>query len=110
MLDGVFMGGLSYPKLRVGKNIVHVIGGDTWGVVLNSLNGREWQLYIMSAVDVAASMCINPWDAVTPGGQPVSISYTGAIKPLDLYRNVLSRSCPLHLNFDGDKVIFNNMK
>ena len=110
MLDGVFMGGLSYPKLRVGKNIVHVIGGDTWGVVLNSMNGREWQLYIMSAGDVAASMCINPWDAVTPGGQPVTISYTGAIKPLDLYRNVLSRSCPAHLNYDGDQVIFGNMK
>jgi hypothetical protein len=105
MLDGSFMGGLSYPQLRVGHNIVHVIGGETWGVVLNSMNGREWQLYIMSAIDVAASMCINPWDAVTPGGQRVSTSYTGAIKPLELYRNVLARSCPIHLNFDGDKVI-----
>jgi hypothetical protein len=105
MLDGSFMGGLSYPQLRVGHNIVHVIGGETWGVVLNSMNGREWQLYIMSAIDVAASMCINPWDAVTTGGQRVSTSYTGAIKPLDLYRNVLARSCPTHLNFDGDKVI-----
>lgn len=109
MLDSSFMGGKISPKLRVGPRIIHVIGGEIWGIILDSLNGREWQLYIMAAADVAASIATIPYHAITKGQQPVSTSYTGAMKPLNLYHNILARHCPAYLGMEGDQVLISKM-
>jgi hypothetical protein len=109
MLDSTFMGGKTCPKLRVSPRIIHVLGGEIWGIVLDSLNGREWQLYIMAAADVAASIATIPWHAITTSQQPVSTSYTGTLKPLNLYNNMLARHCPAHLGLDGDQVIVSKL-
>jgi hypothetical protein len=109
MLDSVFMGGKMSPKLRVSPRIIHVLGGEIWGIVLDSLNGREWQLYIMAAADVAASIATIPWHAITTNQQSVSTSYTGTLKPLNLYYNMLARHCPTHLGLDGDQVVISKL-
>lgn len=105
MLDGSYMGGAMAPKLRVSPRIIHVLGGDVWGIVLDSVNGREWQLYILAAADVAASIATIPWHAMTSSHHPVSTSFTGTLKPLNLYYNMLARHCPSHLGLHGDQVI-----
>jgi hypothetical protein len=109
MLDSSFMGGKISPKLRVSPRIIHVLGGEIWGIVLDSLKGREWQLYIMAAADVAASIATIPWLAITTSQQPVSTSYTGTLKPVNLYYNMLARHCPAHLGLDGDQVVISKL-
>ena len=109
MLDSVFMGSSLYPKLRVGHLTVHVISSETWGVVLNSANGQEWLLYIMSAADVEASMAATPWYGVSQGHQPLSTYFTGAADALQLYRNAFARQCPTHLDIDSGQVLVRNL-
>lgn len=109
MLDSTYMGSSLYPKLRVGHLIVHVISSETWGVVLNSSNGQEWQLYIMSAADVDASMAAAPWHGISQGHQPVSTYFTGAAGALNLYRNAIARQCPTHLDLDNGQVLVHNI-
>lgn len=109
MLDSTFMGSSLYPKLRVGHLIVHVISSKTWGVVLNSANGQEWQLYIMSAADVEASMAATPWHGISQGHQPVSTYFTGAASALHLYRNAIAQKCPTHLDLDSGQVLARNL-
>lgn len=108
MLDSTFMGSSLYPKLIVGHLVAHVICSEEWGVVLNSSNGQEWQLFIMSADDVEASMATSPWFAVTPGHLPVSTYFTGAASALNLYRGTITRQCPTHIDLDGGQVLIRN--
>ena len=63
----------------------------------------------MAAADVAASIATIPWLAITTSQQPVSTSYTGTLKPVNLYYNMLARHCPAHLGLDGDQVVISKL-
>ena len=108
MLDSPYMGTYAYPKMRVDKQMVHVIGGGLWGVVLSSVNGMDWQLVIMSATDATSTMSINPWSALSKGKQPVSTSFAGSISALSVYEGAIARQCPKHIELEGDQVLITN--
>lgn len=105
MLDTTYMGSESYPKLRVGRQVVHAVGDGQWGIASSSVNGREWQLYIMSAADTITMMFSFPLPAVTSGNQKVSTTFAASIDPLEIYHGMISRQCPTHIELDGDHVV-----
>ena len=100
MVDTEYMGNYDFPKLRLGPNIVHVIGSGSWGVVLTSQNGKEWQLFIMDRNDILSTAVVTPWIASTPGKQAITTTVAGTINALEVYRNILGRKCPSYVSVD----------
>jgi hypothetical protein len=106
MLDTDLMGHGSFPKLRIGQKMVHVIGSGAWGVVLTTQNGKEWQLFIMDKNDIMSSAVVTPWIVLTSGGQTVTTTVAGTINPLDVYKHLLGRKCPAYVALDeGDGIV-----
>lgn len=103
MLDTVYMGRMAYPKLRVSQQVVHLVGRGQWAVVISATSHGEWQLYIMSAADAAASMSTTPWIAATPAKQLVSTSFAASMNSLEVYRGMISMKCPTNLDIDADQ-------
>jgi len=91
-LDSTLLGANEYPKLRVKKNLIHVVGRGRWGCILTSQNGGEWQLFIQRKEELNA---VHVWPAVVinKAGELVTVTPNLSNNPVDLYATLLSRTC-----------------
>jgi len=104
LLDSSLMGADDYPKLRMRRNLIHVLGQGQWGAVLNSNTGTEWQLFILAKSDMV-SVHYSPAKALSPNKQPISTTAALTINPVELYARLLSRKCPWYIAVDESNTI-----
>ena len=98
VLDTTLMGATSYPKLRMRQNIIYVIGRGSWGAVLTSNTGLDWQLFITQKADI---------DSFTPGNvlpdntvlAHRARTFWGGFttNPVEVYAMMISRQCPTYI-------------
>jgi hypothetical protein len=91
------MGHVAYPKLFVRPNLIHAVGTGRWGVMLSSVSGEEWQLFIASKTDLLLSNLVKPVDVSSPAGEAVCTRGNFMGSAADVYRHLLGRQCPLHI-------------
>jgi hypothetical protein len=104
-LDHDMMGNDQYPKLRAAKHLIHVLGRGSWGAVLNSATGQEWQLFIMNKADIANSLAATPVQAHTPHGHPVSTTVAFSLHPIEIYSHYLAKKCPVSISVQGRRIV-----
>jgi hypothetical protein len=97
VLDSEFLGNNMYPKLKMQKNIIHVVGRGKWGAILTLTTGSEYQLFIMSKKDMNNA----PFDAITSNNNPISINGLNSANPVESYNNYLTNKCSTDFSFDG---------
>jgi mannosidase alpha-like ER degradation enhancer 2 len=93
LLDSSLLGAQEYPKLRMKKNLIHVIGRGRWGCVITSQNGGEWQLFIQRKEDMNT---VQIWPTIVPNAHGEYMTITPALgtNPVELYANMVARTCP----------------
>lgn len=106
-LDSSLLGAMEYPKLRLKRNLIHVIGRGRWGCILTSQNGGEWQLFIQRKEDLTA---VNIWPTVVTNsnGELMTITPVLTNNPVEFYSGLLSRTCPKGLSERAQPYV-NNM-
>lgn len=98
ILDSDFLGNNLYPKLKMQKNVIHVVGRGKWGAILSLTTGSEYQLFIMSKKE----MNNVPFDAITSNNNPISINGLNTANPVESYKNYLTNKCSSDFSFDGN--------
>jgi len=92
-LNSPWMGDFSRPQVRMKRNVVHVVSRESWGAILSSATGQEWQLFIMSKSDMSA-VPVWPTTVLTENNQQITTTSVLSLNPLELYKRSLSRTCP----------------
>ncbi len=108
LLDSNLLGSNDYPKLRVRRNLIHVVGRGRWGCILTTKSGSDWQLFIQRKEDLNA---VHMWPALVMGnmgndgvGEVHTVTPALSYNPVEVYANAISRKCPTHLAALSDQV------
>ena len=110
LLDSNLLGSLEFPKLRMRRNLIHVIGRGRWGCILTTKSGTDWQLFIQRKEDLNA---VHMWPALvmgTVGSDGVkevhTVTPTLGQNPVQVYANAIARKCPTYLTaLDGEDTV-----
>jgi hypothetical protein len=93
MLDSEYMGNLRYPKIRISTNMIHVMSRGNWGAMLTSVNGQEWQLFLLPKSDLVNEFQ-SIWSVGTTSNTLVTSNSACTYDSLTYYRYSIARKCP----------------
>ena len=84
------------------------MGRGNWGVILSSATGQEWQLFIMSKMDMLSAP-FSPTSVLSPANQPITTTASLTLNPVEQYAAFIARKCPNTIDVEGPLVKFKNM-
>jgi len=101
ILDSAYMGYRDHSNIRMGENLIHILGQGKWGAALSKTDNREWQLYIVPTTELAGHV---PYSVTTTRGQQVTTNNIFSFNSVDIYQRMISEQCPSHIYVDKNDV------
>lgn len=103
ILDNVMMGYSNYPKVRVGKSIMHVITSSQWAAVLSESTTGQWQMYLTNRDDID-NLETTPWQVSGRNGKTTTTSLL--LSPFQMYMQIASEQCPSFVRASAHDITF----